>query len=250
MEKKLSGKVALVTGASKGIGAEIARALAEAGASVAVNYATDHAAAGRLVDEITARGGKAIAIQADVATGAGVEHLFQELGREFGPTDILVNNAGIYRFGPLESVTEEEFHQQFNTNVLSVFLVSQAAVKQFPMSGGSIVNIATAGVELNSPMTSLYTATKSAVVAMTRVLAKELGARNIRVNAIAPGATETEGLQALGFLGSGMDIQTIAATPLQRLGRPSDIAPVAVFLAGADAGWVTGETICVSGGLR
>jgi len=247
---KLNGKVAIVTGASKGIGAGIAVGLAAQGAAVVVNYANSRESADRVVAEILAQGGKAVAIQADVSNRAEVQRLFAETKRHFDRMDVLVNNAGIYKFGPVESVSEEDFHQHYNANVLSVFLTTQEALKYFGAAGGSIINIVTAGIEMNSPGSSLYTSTKSAVTTITRILAKELGARNIRVNAIAPGVTETEGSIASGFIGSGMDTQMIHATPLGRLGQPTDIAPAAVFLASDDAAWITGDIVFVSGGLR
>lgn len=246
----LSGKVAVVTGASKGIGAAIAQGLAAAGAAVVVNYASSQDGADRVVADIAAAGGRAAAVQANISNAADVRRLFEEARAHFGPVDVLVNNAGVYAFGPLESVTEAEFRRHFETNVWSVFLTTQEAAKQFGPDGGSIVNVATAGVALAGPYSSLYTATKSAVVAITRVLAKELGPRNIRVNAIAPGGTATEGLAALGFLGSEQERQMVAATPLGRLGTPADIAPVAVFLASDAARWITGDTLFASGGLQ
>ena len=248
--KSVAGKVAIVTGASKGIGAGIAKALAAAGAAVVVNYASSKDAAERVVAEILTGGGKAIAVQADVSKAADVESLFETAIESFGRLDVLVNNAGVYKFGPVESITEEDFHQHFNANVLSVFLATQQAVKRFGPEGGSVINIATAGVSLNGPWSSLYTATKSAVVTITRVLSKELGGRKIRVNAIAPGGTVTEGAQQVGFLGSDMEQQMIAATPLGRLGQPSDIAPIAVFLASDESAWISGDTIFASGGLQ
>lgn len=247
---RLKGKIALVTGASKGIGAAIAQPFAAAGAAVVVNYRSDEAGARRVVAAIEAAGGNAVAVQADVRIAADVAQLFESARRHFGPVDVLVNNAGIYRFGPFESFGEAEFHEQMDANVLSAWLTSQAAIRQFGAAGGCILNVASAGVELYPPMASLYVATKAAVVAMTRVIAKELGPRGIRVNAIAPGATQTEGLQALGLAGSPMEEQMKAATPLGRLGTPQDIAPLAVFLASDDARWITGEVICASGGLR
>jgi 3-oxoacyl-[acyl-carrier protein] reductase len=247
---RLTGKVALVTGASKGIGAGIARALAAAGASVVVNYLSSKAAADRVVGEITGSGGRAIAVRGDVTKAADVKTLFEMTQESFGRLDVLVNNAGIYRFGPIDAFSENDFHDQFNINVLSVFLATQEALKHFGPEGGSIINIATAAVSLNGPYTSVYTATKSAVVAMTRVLSKELGARKIRVNAIAPGGTETEGAHDAGFVGSDLEKQLIASTPLGRRGQPNDIAPIAVFLASDDSGWVTGDTIFASGGLK
>lgn len=246
----LVGKVAVVTGASKGIGAGIAKGLAMAGATVVVNYLSSKEVAERVVAEITSGGGKAIAVQGDVSKAADVKRLFDKTLEAFGRLDVLVNNAGIYEFGPIDSFSEADFHRQFNGNVLSVFLATQQAVKHFGPAGGSVINIVTAGVALNGPLSSVYTATKSAVVAITRVLAKELGGRNIRVNAIAPGGTETEGARQSGFLGSDMERQMIAATPLGRLGKPSDIAPIAVFLASDESGWVSGDTIFGSGGLK
>jgi 3-oxoacyl-[acyl-carrier protein] reductase len=246
----LTGKVAIVTGASKGIGAGIAKALAAAGATVVVNYLSSKEAVDRVVAEITRRGGKAIAVQGDVTKAADVKHLFEETLEAFGRLDVLVNNAGIYKFGPIDSFTEEDFHQQFNGNVLSVFLATQHAVKHFGPAGGSIINITTAGVSVNGPFTSVYAAAKSAVVTITRVLAKELGGRKIRVNAIAPGVTETEGARQAGFLGSDFERQLVAATPLGRLGTPSDIAPIAVFLASDESGWISGDTIFGSGGMK
>jgi 3-oxoacyl-[acyl-carrier protein] reductase len=207
-------------------------------------------AADRVVAEITGGGGKAIAIQGDVANAADVKRLFDKTLEAFGRLDVLVNNAGIYNFGPIESFSEEDFHHQFNANVLSVFLATQQAVKHFGPAGGSTINIVTANVSLNGPLSSVYTATKSAVVTITRVLAKELGGRKIRVNAIAPGGTETEGAQQSGFLGSDMEKQMIASTPLGRLGKPGDMAPVAVFLASDESGWISGDTIFASGGLK
>jgi 3-oxoacyl-[acyl-carrier protein] reductase len=248
--KSVAGKVAIVTGASKGIGAGIAKALAAAGAAVVVNYSSDKNAADRVVADIVTNGGKAIAVQADVTKAAEVEGLFEKTIENFGKLDVLVNNAGIYKFGPLESITEEDFHQHFNTNVLSVFFTTQQAVKRFGLQGGSVINIATAGVSQNPPWTSLYVATKSAVVTITRILSKELGGRKIRVNAIAPGATVTEGNEKTGFLGSDMQRQMIASTPLGRLGEPSDIAPIAVFLASEESGWITGDILFASGGLQ
>lgn len=247
---KLTGKVALVTGASKGIGAGIARGLAAAGASVVVNYRSGAADAGRVVQTIAAAGGKATAAQADVSKAADVKRLFEQAAQIFGPVDILVNNGGVYSFRPLEAFTEEEFHRQYDTNVLGPFLTMQEFLRQSPSAGGSIINILTAGISLDSPYTSLYTSTKSAMASATRILARELASKNIRVNAIAPGATVTEGYHTLGFAGSEMETQMIASTPLGRIGQPEDIAPVAVFLASADAAWITGDVVFASGGLR
>jgi 3-oxoacyl-[acyl-carrier protein] reductase len=250
MMNSVAGKVAVITGASQGIEAAIAKALASAGAAVVVNYASSKDAAERVVAEVVANGGKAIAVQADVRKAADVKRLFETTTKNFGKLDVLVNNAGIYKFGPFELITEEDFHQHFNSNVLSVFLTTQEAVKRFGSTGGSVINIATAGVSLNGPGSSLYTATKSAVVTITRVLSKELGGRNIRVNAIAPGPTVTEGAEQVGFLGTDMERQMIASTPLGRLGQPTDIAPIAVFLASDESGWINGDTIFASGGLQ
>jgi 3-oxoacyl-[acyl-carrier protein] reductase len=247
---KLSGKVAVVTGASKGIGAGIAKALAQAGASVVVNYASSREGADKVVGDILAKGGKAITAHGDVSKADDVKRLFAETKAAFGPVDILVNNAGVYQFAPIEEVTEAEFHREFNINVLGVFLATQEAVKHFGPEGGSIINISSTATSLDLPTASLYTATKSAVDSITRVLAKELGPRNIRVNTIAPGGVETEGLHTLGIIGSDFEKQMVAQTPLGRLGQPGDIAPIAVFLASAESGWLTGETLSVSGGMR
>jgi 3-oxoacyl-[acyl-carrier protein] reductase len=246
----LTGKVAVVTGASKGIGAGIAKALGAAGAAVVVNYASSREGAERVVAEITENGGRAIAVQGSVAKQADVDRLFAETKKAFGRLDILVNNAGVYEFAPLEQVTEENFRKQFDTNVLGVLLTSQAAVLHFGADGGSIVNISSVASTATPPTASVYSATKAAVDAVTRSLAKELGARNIRVNAINPGTVETEGVHAAGFIGSDFLKDAIAKTPLGRIGQPQDIAPVAAFLASPDAAWVTGETLVVSGGLR
>jgi 3-oxoacyl-[acyl-carrier protein] reductase len=248
--KKLENKVAIVTGAGKGIGAAIARTLGAEGAAVIVNYASASADAQRTVDAIVGAGGRAIAIQADVSQPVEVKRLFAETKERFGRLDVLVNNAGRYGFGPLESVTVEEFHRQTSTNVLGILLTCQAAVGAFGPEGGSIVNIGSAASSSSSPGTVLYTATKHAVDGITGVLAKELASRKIRVNSVNPGATETEGAHALGMMGGDFMNQIIAGTPLGRLGQPSDIAPVVAFLASSDAGWLTGETLVVSGGVR
>jgi 3-oxoacyl-[acyl-carrier protein] reductase len=248
--KRLAGKVAVVTGASKGIGAGIARELAAEGASVVVNYASSKEGADRVVSEIAQRGGKAIAIQADVAKKEDIKHLFAETMKAFGRLDVLVNNAGVYQFAPLEEVTEDEFHRQFNTNVLGLILATREAVKYFGAEGGSIINIGSNATELTPPTTVVYTATKGAVSAITRVLAKELGPKKIRVNSINPGGVETEGFHTLGVAGSDFEKQMIAQTPLGRIGQPHDIAPAAAFLASPDSAWITGEILQVSGGLR
>ncbi|MGC2222817.1 MAG: glucose 1-dehydrogenase [Methylocella sp.] len=244
---KLSGKTAVVTGASKGIGAGIAKGLAAEGAAVVVNYASSKDGADRVVADIKAKGGKAIAVQGDVAQAADVEKIFAETKRAFGRLDILVNNAGVYNLLPLEEVTEEDFHRHFNINVLGVLLATQEAAKLFGDAGGSVINIGSVANDLNMPNSVVYTATKGAVDAVTRVLAKELGPRKIRVNAIKPGTVETEGTQA--FVGSDFVTQLVERTPLGRTGQPGDIAPVAVFLASDESRWVTGDTLAVSGGV-
>src|SRR6266511_4180731 len=232
--KKLSGKVAVVTGASKGIGASIAKHLAAEGASVVVNYASSKAGADKIVAEITGKGGKAVAVQADVAKKADIDRLFAESKKAFGALDILVNNAGIYEFVPLEGVTEDHFHRQFNLNVLGLILTTQAAVQQFGPAGGSIVNISFVASSAAPPTGSVYSATKAAVDAVTKSLAKELGPRKIRVNAINPGMVETEGVRSAGIADSDMRKQVEAMTPLGRIGQPQDIATAAVFLASSD----------------
>lgn len=247
---KLKNKVAIITGASKGIGAGIAKAYGTEGASVVVNYASDKAGADRVVQEITAKGGKAVAVQGNVSLAADVQKLFAETRRAFGQVDILVNNAGVFKFEPLEAVTEEEFHRQFNTNVLGTLLATQQAVQDFGDNGGSIINISS--VITDNPMANsvVYSATKGAVDTIAVALSKELGAKKIRVNTISPGGVETEGTHNSGIMGSDMEKQMIANTPLGRLGQPDDIGKVAVFLASEDAGWVNGEKVSVSGGLR
>jgi 3-oxoacyl-[acyl-carrier protein] reductase len=248
--KKLTGKVAVVTGASKGIGADIAKHLAAEGAAVVVNYASSKKGADEVVAEIVSHGGKAIAVQANVAKKAEIERLFAETKTAFGQLDILVNNAGVYEFSPLEEVTEEQFYKHFDVNVLGLILSTQEAVKQFGSAGGSIINISSGVSTLTPPNTSVYTATKGAVDAVTRVLAKELGPRSIRVNAINPGMVETEGVRAAGFDKSDFRKQLESQTPLGRIGQTQDIAPAAVFLASSDAAWITGETLMIAGGLR
>jgi 3-oxoacyl-[acyl-carrier protein] reductase len=247
---KLADKVAIVTGASKGIGASIAKHLAAEGAAVVVNYSSGKADAERVVAEITSNGGKALAVQANVAKQSDIDRLFSETKTAFGRLDVLVNNAGIYEFSPLEDVTEVHFHKHFDVNVLGLLLASKAAVQHFGPAGGSIVNISSAATTLTLPNTSVYTATKAAVDAVTRSLAKELGPRNIRVNAINPGVVDTEGFRAAGFDASDFRKEIEAKTPLGRIAQPADIAPAAVFLASADARWITGETLLVAGGLR
>lgn len=247
---KLAGKVAVVTGASKGIGAGIAKGLAKEGASVVVNYASSKEGADRVVAEITSHGGKAIAVQGDVAQAEDVKRIFAETKKAFGKLDILVNNAGVYQFGALEDITEEQFHRMFNTNVLGLILATQEAVKHFGAEGGSIINIGSTASSLNVPTSAVYTATKSAVDAVTGVLSKELGPKKIRVNSINPGMIETEGVHAAGFIGSDFQKHFEAQTPLGRIGQTDDITPIAVFLASSDSGWLTGETLLASGGLR
>jgi 3-oxoacyl-[acyl-carrier protein] reductase len=247
--KKLAGKVAVVTGASKGIGAAIAEKLADEGASVVVNYASSKAGADKVVAKITAAGGKAIAVQADVSKAADIRKLFAEAKNAYGHVDILVNNAGIYEMGPLEAVTEEHFHKQFNLNVLGLLLTSQEAVKLFPASGGSIINISSVVGPFPLPNASVYSATKGAVDAITKSLAQELGPKQIRVNSLNPGMIETEGAHTAGFIGSDFQKQIVQQTPLGRLGQPDDTAKVALFLASDDSGWVTGQTLLVSGGM-
>ena len=250
MAQKLAGKVAVVTGASKGIGASIALHLAAEGAAVVVNYSSSKEGADRVVGEITGKGGKAVAVQANIAKEADIRRLFAEARKAFGPLDILINNAGIYEFAPLESVTAEHFHKMFDLNVLGLILASQEAVKHFGPAGGNIVNISSVAATAALPTTSVYSATKAAVDAVTRSLAKELGPRNIRVNSINPGMVGTEGVHAAGIADSDFRKQIESQTPLGRIGQPQDIAPAAVFLASADSGWITGETLYISGGLR
>ena len=249
MPTKLLNKVAVVTGASKGIGAGIAKALAVEGAAVVVNYASSKQGADRVVDEISKANGRAIAIQADVAKQADIERLFAETNRVFGQLDILVNNAGVYEFAPLEAVTEEHFHRQFNTNVLGLILSTREAAKYFDSRGGSVINIGSVASRVAVPDTCVYSATKGAVDVVTGVLAKELGPKRIRVNSINPGYVETEGVHAAGVVGSDFVANIIAQTPLGRGGYPDDIGPIAVFLASEDARWVTGEHIIASGGF-
>lgn len=247
---KLAGKVAVVTGASKGIGAGIARELAAAGASVVVNYASSREGADRVVADIEGKGGKAIAVQADVSKAPDVARLFAEAKAAYGSLDILVNNAGVYQFGSLDSLTEEEFHRQFNTNVLGLLLSTQEGVRHFGAEGGSVINIGSTISQLPMANSSIYTATKSAVDGITQVLSKELAGQNIRVNSINPGSVETEGTHAAGMSGSEMEKQLIAQTPLGRIGQPGDIGTIAVFLASPESGWLTGERLIASGGMR
>ena len=247
---KLTNKVAVVTGSSKGIGAGIAKGLAAEGAAVVVNYASSKEGAERVVSEIKAKGGKAVAIQGDVSKAKDVQRLFADTKKAFGRLDVLVNNAGVYDFAPLEQITEEQFHRMFGTNVLGLILSTQEAAKHFGAEGGSVINIGSVASSLTLPTTAVYTATKGAVDAVTRTLAKELGPRKIRVNSINPGVVETEGAHAAGVIGSDFQRGFEAQTPLGRSAQPSDIAPVAVFLASEDSAWVTGEILLASGGLR
>jgi 3-oxoacyl-[acyl-carrier protein] reductase len=246
---KLQGKVALVTGASKGIGAAIALELAAQGAAVAVNYSGSKAGADKVVNEIKKAGGKAIAVQANVADPDSIGPLVNAVVKQLGPISILVNNAGIYEFGPLEAVTPEHFHKQFNVNVLGLLLTTQAALRNFDPKGGSVINIgsvAAAGI----PSASVYSATKGALDSITVALAGELGPKKIRVNSLNPGMIETEGTHTAGFIGSDFQKKTESETPLGRIGQPQDVASIAAFLASDDSYWVTGQTIKASGGAR
>jgi 3-oxoacyl-[acyl-carrier protein] reductase len=247
---RLKDKVAVVTGASKGIGASIAKALAAEGASVVVNYSSAQAGADKVVGEIRNKGGKAVAVQGDVSKAEDVRRLFEEAKKAFGTVDVLVNNAGVYQFSPIGEVTEDLFRRLFDTNVLGVLLASREAAKYFGENGGSIINIGSAVTQVTPPESSVYTGTKAAVDAITRVLAKELGPRKVRVNSINPGMVETEGVHTAGFLASDFRKQLEGQTPLGRIAQPEDIAPVAVFLASQEAGWLTGELVTASGGLR
>ncbi len=248
--KKLINKVAVITGASKGIGAGIAKSLAEAGASVVVNYASAKAGADKIVEEIVAAGGKAIAVQGDVSKAADISRLFDETTKAFGAVDILVNNAGVYKFAPIEEINEEDFHKQFNTNVLGLLLTTQGALKSFNKNGGSIINIGSVASSITPVASSIYTATKGAVDAITHVLAKELGPKKIRVNSINPGIIETEGTHTAGVIGSEFHAEAERTAPLGRIGQPEDVALVAVFLASEDSRWLTGETLLAGGGIR
>ena len=248
--KKLEGKVAVVTGASKGIGAAIAKQLAAEGAAVVANYSSSREGAERVVAEVKGAGGKAIAVQADLSTQEGVARLFAETRNEYGRLDILVNNAGIYEFAALEQVDATHFRRQFDLNVLGLLLATREAVALFPAEGGSIINISSVAATTGFPGAAVYSATKGAVDSITRSLAAELGARKIRVNSINPGMVETEGVHSAGIAGSEMQTQVEAKTPLGRIGQPEDISGAAVFLASADSSWITGETLHISGGMR
>jgi 3-oxoacyl-[acyl-carrier protein] reductase len=246
---KLTGKVAVVTGASKGIGAGIAKSLAAEGASVVVNYASSKAGAETVVRAITAAGGKAVAVGGDVSKAAEAQGIIDAAIENFGRLDILVNNSGVYEFTPIEAVTEEQFHRVFNINVLGLLLTTQAAVKHLG-EGASIINVGSVVSRITPPGSSVYTGTKGAVDAITGVLSRELGPRKIRVNALNPGMVETEGTHTAGFIGSDFEKGTVAQTPFGRIGQPQDIASVAVFLASDDSRWLTGEQILAGGGLR
>lgn len=246
---KLKGKVAVVTGASKGIGAAIAKALAAEGASVVVNYASSKAGADKVVAAITAAGGKAVAVGGDVSKAAGAQGLIASAIKNYGRLDILVNNSGVYEFSPIESFTEDSFHKLFNINVLGLLLTTQAAVKHLG-EGSSIINIGSAVSRITPANSSVYTGTKGAVDAITGVLSRELGPRKIRVNTLNPGIVETEGTVSAGFIGSDFEKSIVSQVPFARSGRVGDIAPVAVFLASDDSGWLTGEQLVASGGMR
>jgi 3-oxoacyl-[acyl-carrier protein] reductase len=250
MSRKLEGKVAVVTGASKGIGASIAKHLADEGAAVVVNYASSKQGADRVATEITAKGGRAIAVQGDVSKHEDIKRLFAETKKAFGRVDVLVNNAGIYEFAPLEEITPEHFHKQFDLNVLGLILTAQEAAKNFGHAGGSIVNISSVVATSTPAAGSVYSATKAAVDAVTRSLAKELGPRKIRVNAINPGMVETEGVHAAGLSSGEFRKGFESQAPLGRIGQPDDIAPAAVFFASDDSRWITGETLYIAGGYR
>ena len=248
MSQKLTGKVAVVTGASKGIGASIAKHLAAEGAAVVVNYSSSQEAANHVVAEIVRGGGKALAVKADMTQKADIERLFTASTNAFGPIDILVNNAGIYTPAPLEEITEEHFYKQYDLNVLGLLFSTQEAVKHFNPAGGNIINISSLVSSLGMAGMSVYSSTKAAVDAITRSLAKELAPRKIRVNSVNPAMVETEGLHATGIIGERQNMEAI--TPLGRIGQPEDIAPAVVFFASQDSSWITGETLYITGGLR
>ena len=246
----LQGKVAVVTGASKGIGAGIAKALGAAGASVVVNYASDKQGAEKAVADIKAKGGKAVAVQGDVSKTEDVKHLFQETAKTFGKLDVLVNNAGVYKFAPLEQITAEEYQRQFNTNVLGPLQATREAISLFGPEGGSVINISSIVSRMGIPGSAIYAGTKGALDTITQVLASELGPRKIRVNSINPGMVESEGTHSAGFIGSDFQKNVEAQAPLGRIGQPEDVAKVAVFLASDESSWLTGERISASGGHR
>lgn len=250
MSKKLTGKVAVVTGGSKGIGASIAEQLAEEGASIVVNYATSKEGADRVVQSIVSKGGRAIAIQANMTNQKDIDHLFAETMKAFGKLDILINNAGVYEFATLEEITTEHFYKHFDLNVLGLLLACQAAVKCFDPAGGSIVNISSIASMYSAPNAAVYSATKAAVDSITKTLGCELGPRKIRVNAINPGIVQTEGTLSAGIIESDFRKIVEARTPLGRIGQPIDIAKAVVFFASDDAGWITGETLVITGGFR
>jgi 3-oxoacyl-[acyl-carrier protein] reductase len=246
---KLNGKVAIVTGASKGIGAAIAKSLAAAGASVVVNYASSKTGAEAVVADIDAAGGKAVSVRGDVSKAADAQAIVDAAIEHFGRLDILVNNSGVYGFSPLESITEEDFHRHFNVNVLGLLLTTQAASKHLG-EGSSIINIGSVVTRITPPGSAVYTGTKGAVDAITGVLSRELGPRKIRVNALNPGMIETEGTHTAGFIGSDFEAEAVSHTPLGRIGQPNDIASIAVFLASDDSYWLTGEQLFAGGGIR
>lgn len=250
MSQNLAGKVAIVTGASKGIGASIARHLAASGASVVVNYSSSKKEADAVVSEISAKGGGAVAIQANMANHSDIRRLFAETKKAFGRLDILVNNAGIYEFQPLENIDEQHFRKHFDLNVLGLIFASQEAAKLFGPEGGSIINIGSVASTVTPPGSAVYSSTKASVDVITKVLAKELGPRKIRVNSINPGMVETPGWHAAGIQGSDLHKEMESTAPLRRIGQPDDIAPAVVFLASPDSSWTTGETIAISGGIR
>lgn len=248
--KKLEGQVAVVTGASKGIGASIAQHLAAEGASVVVNYASSKEGADRVVESITKAGGKAVAVQGDMSKSPDIKRLFAETTKKYGKLDILVNNAGIYEFAPIEQITSEHLHKMFDLNVFGLILATQEALNHFNTAGGSIINISSVVSTLAPPAATAYSATKGAVDTLTKSLAKELGSRKIRVNSINPGMIETEGLQSMGEVATAMQAEVLTRTPLGRIGQPQDIATAAVFFASADSQWITGESLFITGGLR
>ncbi|MBS0604550.1 MAG: glucose 1-dehydrogenase [Verrucomicrobia bacterium] len=250
MSKKLTGKVAIVTGGSKGIGASIAEELAEEGASVVVNYSTSEREAELVVQSIERKGGRAIAVRANMTNQQDIDHLFTETEKAFGQLDILINNAGYYEFAPLENITVEHFHKHFDLNVLGLLLACQTAVKHFNPAGGSIVNISSLASKSWAPHATVYSATKAAVDSITKSLGCELGSRKIRVNAINPGIVQTEGTQSSGIIESDLRKKVEARTPLGRIGLPNDITKAAVFFASDDSAWITSETLLISGGFR